>query len=56
MSDRFLAFTGTLPDINTAVGLLMYAPDEHYNSRQYLERLTVAIQQAESSEAKVRLL
>lgn len=54
MSDRFMSFTGTLSDVNAAVGLLNYVPDENFNSGQHAELITVAIQQTESTEAKVR--
>lgn len=54
VSDRFVYFTGTLADINEAVGLLTYVPDENFNSHQHAELLTVSIWQIESSEAKVR--
>lgn len=54
ISDRFVHFTGTLADINEAVGLLTYVPDENFNSHQHAELLTVSIWQIKSSEAKVR--
>lgn len=54
MSDRFLSFVGTLADINAAIGLLNYVPDEDFNSGQHAELITVAIWQTESTEAKVR--
>ena len=50
-----MAFTGTLTNINTAVGRLTYKPDEDFNTRQHAELLTVAVSQAASSEAKVSL-
>lgn len=53
-SDRFVSFTGTLADINAAIGLLKYVPDEDFNSRQHAELLTVAIWQIESNETKVQ--
>lgn len=55
MSDRFVSFTGTLPDVNAAIGLLNYVPDENFNSGQYAELITVAVRQTESTEAKVRV-
>lgn len=56
VSDRFMAFTGVLTDINAAVGLLTYDSDEGFNSGQHVEVLTVAIQQMASTETKVRYL
>lgn len=53
-SDRFASFTGTLADVNAAVALIKYMPDENFNSRQHAELLTVAIWQADSNEVKVR--
>lgn len=50
-----MAFTGTLTNINAAVGRLTYQPDENFNTRQHAELLTVAVSQAASSEAKVSL-
>lgn len=54
MSDRFVSFAGTLADVNAAVGLLTYVPDENFNSGQHEELITVTIWQKESTEAKVR--
>lgn len=50
-----MAFTGTLTNINAAVGILTYKPDEDFNTRQHAELLTVTVYQSASSEAKVSL-
>eukprot|EP00903_Cladosiphon_okamuranus_P015261 g14103.t1 len=52
VSDRSLYFTGTLADVNAAVGVINYVPDENFNSGQHAELVTVAIWQTESTEAK----
>ncbi|CAM9734048.1 unnamed protein product [Scytosiphon promiscuus] len=53
LADRFVAFTGRLADINAAVDLLTYVPDQDFNSGQHAEILTVGIWQTGSTEAKV---
>lgn len=55
MSDRFVSFAGTLADVNAAVSLIHYVPDENFNSGQHAELIKVAIWQTESTEAKVRV-
>lgn len=55
MSDRFVSFVGTLADVNAAVGLINYVPDENFNNGQHQELITVAVWQTESTEAKVRV-
>lgn len=49
-----MAFIGTLVDINMAIDALTFEPNDHFNSRQHAEVLTVSIWQIGSEEAKVR--
>ncbi|CAM9173657.1 unnamed protein product [Ascophyllum nodosum] len=53
LTDRYVSFTGTLADINTAVGALTFIPDANFNSRQHAEVLTAGVWQVASEEAKV---
>lgn len=55
ISDRFVAFIGTLVDINIAIDALAFEPNANFNSRQHVEILTVSIRQTGSEEAKVRV-
>lgn len=55
VADRFLSFTGRLADVNAAVDLLTYVPDQDFNSGQHTELLTVTMWQTGSTEAKVRV-
>ena len=55
LTDRYVSFTGTLADINTAVGALTFIPDANFNSRQHAEVLTAGVWQVASEEAKVRM-
>ncbi|CAM9134114.1 unnamed protein product, partial [Discosporangium mesarthrocarpum] len=51
--DHFMAFTGTLPMINKAVGHLIYKPDSNFNSIQHVEILTIGVKQETSEEDQV---
>ncbi|CAM9823651.1 unnamed protein product, partial [Hapterophycus canaliculatus] len=43
VADRFVSFTGQLKDVNAAVDLLTYVPDQDFNSDQHAELFSVAM-------------